>query len=315
MGRPDALDQVYGPAERRALARLVEPVGADCVGEVEIVLGTWGMPVLDAAWLARARRLRAIFYAAGSVRGFVTDELWERRVRVVGGHGGNATPVAGYATAAILFSLKWGFRFAAAARDGGPPLDRHELPGIEGSLVGLVSLGTVGRLVRGRLRPFGVRVAVFDPYLDPAEARRLGVRPMALAELFRSCDVVSLHAPLLPETRGLVTGELVASMRPGAALVNTSRGGIVREAELIEALRERPDVTAVLDVTDPEPPAPDSPLRTLPNVVLTPHVAGALGRERRLLGRLVASELRRYLAGQPLRWEVTRDRVAVMATP
>lgn len=104
-------------------------------------------------------------------------------------------------------------------------------------------------------------------------------------------------------------------MKPGATLVNTARGALVREAELIEVLQRRPDLSTVLDVTDPEPAASDSPLRSLPNVVLSPHIAGSLGPERRRLGRLVVSELRRFLAGKPLRWEITAERIGLMATP
>lgn len=315
LGRPDALQQVYGPAERRALARLVEAVPVDRLTDVEVVLGTWGMPVLDASWLSRAPRLRAVFYAAGSVRGFVTDDLWERGVRVVGAYGANAVPVAEYSLAAILFSLKWGFGFAAASRGLAGLPARAEVPGAYASLVGLVSLGTVGQLVRRRLRPFQVRVAAHDPHVSPDEARRLQVELTSLAELFAACDVVSLHTPLLPETRGMVTRELLESMRPGATLVNTARGALVREPELIEVLQRRPDLSAVLDVTDPEPAASDSPLRSLPNVVLTPHIAGSLGAERRRLGRLVVSELRRFVAGKALRWEITAERIELMATP
>jgi phosphoglycerate dehydrogenase-like enzyme len=145
--------------------------------------------------------------------------------------------------------------------------------------------------------------------------RRLGVRGVELAELFRISDVVSLHMPLLPETRGMVTGAFIDSMRPGATLINTARGAIVREAELVSVLERRPDLQAVLDVTDPEPASPGSPLVRLPNVVLTPHIAGAIGLERRRLGRGMVEELRRYVRGEPLRWELTREQVERMATP
>jgi phosphoglycerate dehydrogenase-like enzyme len=125
--------------------------------------------------------------------------------------------------------------------------------------------------------------------------------------------VVSLHTPWLPETEGLIRGSHLASMKRGAAFVNTSRGAVVREAEMVSVLKDRPDITAVLDVTHPEPPEPDSLLYDLPNVVLTPHIAGSQGDECRRMGRLIVGELRRYVAGEPLEHEITRERAAMMA--
>jgi phosphoglycerate dehydrogenase-like enzyme len=165
------------------------------------------------------------------------------------------------------------------------------------------------------LRPHQLEVVAYDPFLSADEARRLNVRSVDLAELFRISDVVSLHTPLLPETRDLVTGAHIESMCQGATLINTARGAIVREAELVAVLERRPDLQAVLDVTDPEPPLPGSPLLHLPNVVRTPHIAGAIGPERRRLGRGMVEELRRYVRGKPLRWEVRREQIEHMAIP
>jgi phosphoglycerate dehydrogenase-like enzyme len=181
------------------------------------------------------------------------------------------------------------------------------------STVGLVSLGMVGRLVRERLRAFDLRVVAHDPYVTTEAAQVLGVDLVSLEELFASADVVSLHTPWLPETEGMIRGYHLASMKQNAALINTSRGTVGREAEMVEVLRERPDLWVVLDVTHPEPPAPDSHLYELSNVVLTPHIAGSLGRECRRMGRLVVDELRRYVEGEPLRHEITRDRAALTA--
>jgi phosphoglycerate dehydrogenase-like enzyme len=212
-----------------------------------------------------------------------------------------------------LFSLKRGWHFAFSARRKKALPGRGQVPGAYGSTVGLVSLGMVGRLVRERLRPFDLRVAAYDPYVTSEEARVLGVDLMSLEDLFASSEVVSLHAPLLPETEGMILGSHLASMKWNAALINTSRGAVVREAEMVEVLEERPDLWAVLDVTNPEPPEPGSRLYNLPNVVLTPHIAGSLGSECRRMGRLVVDELRRFVAGVPLEYEITRERAALMA--
>jgi phosphoglycerate dehydrogenase-like enzyme len=173
----------------------------------------------------------------------------------------------------------------------------------------------IGRLVAERLQPFDLKVIACDPHVTQAQADRakLAVSMVALDELFARADVVSLHAPLLPGTLGLVTGRHLAAMRRNATIINTARGAIVREAEMIEVLGRRPDLCAVLDVTHPEPPAPGSPLFTLPNVVLTPHIAGSMGPECRRHGRCMIGELKRYLAGEPLKWEITREKAALMA--
>src|SRR5258706_6322957 len=243
--RPDVADEVYGPRERSAAARLAAIT--DNVAEAEVILASWGCPVMDAGFLDKAPRLRLVLYAAGSVRAFVTDALWDRGIRVSGAHVLNAISVAEYSLAVILFSLKHGWQ---NVRD--PLGSRSGIPGTFGATVGLVSLGAVGRLVRKMLRPHQLKVLAYDPFVTAEEARRLDVHAVDLDQLFRVSDVVSLHAPLLPDTRGMVTGAHIESMRPGATLINTARGAIVREAELAPVLEHRPDLQAVLDVTDPE---------------------------------------------------------------
>jgi phosphoglycerate dehydrogenase-like enzyme len=264
---------------------------------------------MDEVFLAAAPKLRAVFYAAGSTRAFTTEAFWERGIVLSSAAAANAVPTAEYALGAILLSLRQFWRCAAAAKAGRGWGDHtRPLPGSYQRTVGLIALGMVGRLVRERLRAFDVRVIAYDPTRPDGD-----VELVSLERLFREADVVSVHAPWLPETEGLVTGELLASMKPGATLINTARGTIVRETELIEALRQRPDLTAVLDVTHPEPPSKHSPLLALPNVVLTPHIAGSHGSDIRRLGRYVVEELRRYVAGQPLQGQITRQTAALRA--
>jgi phosphoglycerate dehydrogenase-like enzyme len=306
--RPDVAAEVYGPRERAAAARLASITPN--VSDAEVILASWGCPVMGAGFLESAPRLRLVLYAAGSVRAFVTDEMWDRGIRVSSAYALNAISVAEYTLAAILFSLKQGWRLMRE-----PAASRAQIPGAFGATVGLVSLGAVGRAVRKMLKPHDVQVVAYDPRVSHNEMHHLGVRGVDLAELFRVSDVVSLHTPLLPETRGMITGAHIESMRHGATLINTARGAIVREAEMVAVLQRRRDLQAVLDVTDPEPPSPGSPLLHLPNVVLTPHIAGAIGLERRRLGRGMVEELRRYVRDEPLRWEVTRVQAQGMATP
>ncbi|OKJ65634.1 oxidoreductase [Streptomyces sp. CB02009] len=280
---------------------------------VDVLLTGWGAPVLDAALLSRAPRLNAVLVAAGSVRHLTPPEFWARGIPIVSAAAANAVPVAEFSLGQILLGLKQvhrlGREVAVTRRFPHDP----RVSGGYGSRVGLLGLGEIGRLVARHLKPFGVEVLACDPVIDPSAAAELGARLVGIDELFATCDVVSVHAPLLPATEGLVGGRLMRLLPEGATLVNTARGAVLDEPEVIEALRDRPDLTAVLDVTWPEPPEPDSPLFTLPNVLLTPHLAGAMGRERARLGELVRDELRRLVHGEPLRHAVAPAQASTRA--
>jgi phosphoglycerate dehydrogenase-like enzyme len=278
---------------------------AERLREVEILIGSWGVPRLDAALLSQMPKLRAVFYGAGTVREFVTPEFWARGIALSSAAAANASPTATFAEAMIVLSLKQTWFYLRNPRPVWPTLDDTPSSGVHGAVVGIIGLSRVGRGVVAGLQRHELRLLAHDPTVSPAEAAQLGVELVSLPELFAQSDVVSLHAPLLPQTIGLVRGAHLRAMRSHTTFVNTARGAIVDEAEMVEVLRARPDLTAVLDVTDPEPAPADSPLRTLPNVVLTPHLAGARHREIELLGRIVCDELERYLAGQPLHWPVT----------
>jgi phosphoglycerate dehydrogenase-like enzyme len=312
---PATAGMLFGPTERRAIARLIDLIPpttmtrqelADrpsVLAEVEVLFGSWSLPRLDDAFYDRAPRLKAIFHAGGMLD--VADRARERGVVISTAHVANSLSVADYTLAAILFSLKHGWRLERVMRAERRLIDRNGgTPGCYESTVGLVSLGMCGRLVAHRLEPFDLRVLAYDPFVSPEQARALGTTLVALPELFRRSNVISVHTPLKAATRGMIGGELLASMPAGATFINTARGGLVREAELIEVARARPDLQFVLDVTEPEPPSADSPLWTLPNVELTPHIAGASGGELRRLARYMIEELERLVTGHPLRFAI-----------
>ncbi len=317
----EASARIYGPLEHMAIDNAVDMIAPpqtagsirsnpELLADIDLIFSGWGAPRIDQDFLAAAPRLKMVFYGAGSVRGFVTDALWARGIRVTSAASANAVPVAEYTLAAILFSLKQGWMLAdRMKRERRTPDNRSGMGGY-GRMVGLISLGLIGRLVRERLRPFDLSVVAYDPFMGKDEARALDVTLVPLEEVFRIADVVSLHTPLLPETVGMIGAEHFAVMRYGSTFINTARGALVREAALIAALTARPDLQAVLDVTDPEPPVPESPLYTLRNVTLTPHIAGAVGEECRRLGRMMVDELHRYLEGRPLQGEVLRGQAA-----
>jgi phosphoglycerate dehydrogenase-like enzyme len=284
----------------------------DMLGEVEVLFTSWGCPVLDQGWLQQMPQLRAVFYAAGSIRRITTPAFWERQIPIVTGVTANAVPVAEFTLASIIFGLKRVFFHAARQRRGEPWWGERPAHGAYDATVGLISMGTIGRLVRERLRMLDVRVLVHDPFLSGAEARQLQVELISLEGLFARSDAVSVHTPWLPETENLIRGHHLSALPQGAVFINTARGAVVHEEEMIAVLRGRPDLQAILDVTHPEPPMPDSPLRSLPNVILTPHLAGSVGRECRRMGRLMIAEYDRWIAGEPLQHAITRERAATM---
>lgn len=316
-----ALLMVYGPSQRQAIERRVSMVAPpqtrqsiqlhpDLLSKVDVIFSGWGSPRVDRAFLDAAPNLKVIFYAGGAIGSWVTDAVWDRKVLVTSASLANAIPVAEYTLACILFSLKHGWKLARQTREERwfPP--RDAAPGNYKSTVGLASLGIIGRTLLKLLAPFDLKVLVYDPFVSHAEAAELGVEKVTLEELFHRGDVVSIHTPSLPETEGMVTGMHLASMKHGATFINTSRGELVRENEMIQVLMRRPDLQAVLDVTEPEPPTPDSPFYTLKNVMLTPHIAGSAGKECQRMAQYMVDELERYIAGETLKYVVTPQAAA-----
>jgi phosphoglycerate dehydrogenase-like enzyme len=237
----------------------------------------------------------------------LTPTIWGRDIAVTSAYAANAIPVAEYTLATILFSLKHGWSLSRQTVMERRFPSRDGAPGAYGSLVGLISLGMIARTLLKLLAPLDLKLIAYDPVVSSEEAARLGVELVSLEEVFRRSQVVSLHSPLFPETRGMVTGSHLSLMPPGATFINTARGQLVNEPEMIKVLSRRPDLRAVLDVTDDEPPAADSPLYSMPNVTLTPHIAGSVGAECRRMGAYMVRELERFLSGRPMHWEVTPE--------
>lgn len=319
---PHLKDTVYGDGRleeiaRRTNLRVITPEAwkaqpAD-LGDIEIIFTTWGMPYTPPEYLAQFGQLKVVFYAAGSVQGFVRPFL-ERGVTVVSGWHGNAIPVAEFALAQIILSLKGYWRNVRDyEEEPGSFRTAFRGPGIYKETVALIGAGAVGRKLIALLQPLGVRLIVFDPYLPDAAAAALGIEKVSLEDAFARGMAVSNHIADNPGTEGMLTGDLFRKMRTGATFLNTGRGRTIREEELAQVFAERPDLTALLDVTSPEPRAADSPLRTLPNVQISTHIAGATGTEVQLLGDLCLEEFDRYERGEPLRYTVTPAMLEHMA--
>ncbi len=309
-------DLVYGPQQQQAIARHVEIIAdrqtresiesnPQLLSQANVIFTGWSPPRFDDSFFARAAQLQAIFYAGGNIG--LPASAWRKGIRLTTSHVANSQAVAEFALATIVLSLKHGWRLMRETHTQRRFVDRNTaVPGCYRASVGLIGMGMIGRLLRKLLAPLELDVLVYDPLLSEAEAHALGVRMAPLDQLFARCDVVSLHAPLYSETCGLITGAHLAAMRYGATFINTARGGIVRTDELIEVAEDRADLHFLLDVTDPlEPPPADSKLYDLPNVILTPHMAGSTGNECRRLGQCMVEELERFVSGERMRWEET----------
>ncbi|MEU1318285.1 hydroxyacid dehydrogenase [Streptomyces tibetensis] len=277
-----------------------DPVGAAALASAEVLITGWGCPHLDAGVLTAAPRLGAVLHAAGSVRSLVGEALWERGVTVSSAVTGNALPVAEYTLAMILLLGKDAFdhreRFRRTHAYPGPA--ETAATGNLGRRVGVIGASRVGRRLLELLRPFDLTVLLHDPYVSPAEAAALGAESLSLEDLLRRSDIVSLHAPDIPATHHMLDRDRLALVRDGGVLVNTARGALVDHEALTDELVSG-RLRAVLDVTDPEPLPAGSPLYHLPNVFLTPHIAGSLGNELERLGRIVVEELERLASGVP----------------
>jgi phosphoglycerate dehydrogenase-like enzyme len=171
----------------------------------------------------------------------------------------------------------------------------------------------IGTKVIELLSPYKINVFVYDPFLTDVRAEELGVKKCSLKEIFVNCSTITNHMANLPETKNIITREFFDLMASNATFINTGRGAQVVEADLIKALKDKPDRTALLDVTEPEPPLPGSELYTMKNVFLTSHIAGSMSRERERMGEYMIDEFLRYLKGEELMYDVTMDMLRTMA--
>lgn len=298
---------VYTPSVRARISESFEVIPPEAANtDAEVLFTGWGGPVLDSSRLDEFPSLRACFHAAGTVRRMiVTDEFWRRDIVLSSAYYANAEPVAEFCHSLIVLLLKG----ALPAR---PRRDCHP-HGIYRATIGLVSYGTIARLLRAKLHALRARMLVYDPFLSAAEAEAEGVELMELPKLLKTAQIVSLHTPLLPETRHLIDDTQLRHLRRHACLINTARGAIIDTDALVRVLADRPDLFACLDVTEPEPLPVDSPVRRLPNVFLTPHLAGSIGTECERLGQAMAEEAERYLGAVPLKWRIEADAFRRMA--
>ncbi len=265
---------------------------------VEMIFSTWSMPCLTEEQLDALPNLKIVFYGAGATDYFARP-LLARGIRVMSAWQANAIPVAEFCTAQIVLAMKGYFGNTRQLRSPECWQRNGCGPGIYGDTVGLIGAGAIGTLVAKMLKAYRLNVIVV-----PSRPER---RTVPLEEVFRKAFVISNHLPNRDDNAGILDGKLFRSMRRNATFINTGRGRQVNEPELIQVLEERPDLTALLDVTFPEPPEAGSKLYTLPNVRLSAHIAGSMNDEVHRMADYVLDDLKRYLNNEPLHYLVTEE--------
>jgi phosphoglycerate dehydrogenase-like enzyme len=300
---PELVSDVFPEDVRKRIDEVADvvPFAENDLGEVDVLLTGWGCPMLTDELLDSAPHLRAVLHAAGTVKGHVTQAVFRRGILVSSAAAANAQPVAEYTVAMLVLGLKRVFRLAREYAGGEPRLAHvpGDQSGLTGTTIGIIGASRIGRLVAQLLKPYDIRLLLHDPHVSERAIVALGAEPSDLDSLCTIADAVTVHAPELPETLHLIDDRRLSLMRDGTLLVNTARGALV-DTEALARHCATGRIDAILDVTTPEPLPPGHPLLHLPNVLVTPHVAGSRGRELRLLGAYAATELERYAAGLPL---------------
>ena len=282
----------------------------------QVLFSTWGMPSFTEEEIKKfLPELKCVFYAAGTVQAFARPFL-ACGVKVFSAWAANAVPVAELTVAQIVLANKGYFLTNRLFHTKGYPIARstsQEQKGNYGETVGIIGAGMIGRLVIRMLRAYELKVIVFDPFLSDEAAKELGVEKCELEEVFSRAFAVSNHLANNEQTKGMLQYDLFRLMRKNAVFINTGRGAQVIEDDLVRILRERPDLTALLDVTYPEPPEEGHPFYTLQNCMLTPHIAGSTGDEVARMGLYMLREYEAYRSGADCRYEVTEEMLATMA--
>lgn len=281
------------------------------IADADFAITSWGSPAMTKELLDKAPNLKLIVHAAGSVKSIVTDEMYARGIQIVSAAQVLSTGVSETALGLTIASAKNFFALNAETHAGG--WSHTGITEMYDITIGIVGFGLAGRHYAELLQAFAVDVIAYDPGVSAEDMAKVGVKKVTMEEVFAQSDIISLHAPELPSTYHIVNRESLATMKDGAILINTARGSLVDEEALVEALTCGKLKYACLDVTDPEPPLADSPLRKLPNCILTPHLAGQAANGLRKLGDHCYQQIVNYIEGKPLSGEVKQESLSTIA--
>lgn len=300
------IDYVYNHGRKADVAELVDmhsviinsnnfEKNIDILKNIEVIFSTWGMLALTKAQIKQMPKLKAVFYAAGATGGF-DKALIENGIQLFSAWQANAVPVAEFCLGQILLSAKGFFRNTQQYKPGTDQNLPFRGNGSYGETVALIGAGAISVKTKEFLEPFN-----FNIITVPSRKEN---RTVSLEEAFKQAYIISNHLPDRDDNKKVLNGKLFSSMRHGATFINTGRGAQVNEEELIAVFKERPDLTALLDVTYPEPPENDSELFSLPNVVLSSHIAGSINDEVVRLADYMIDEFKRWENNEKLEYEI-----------
>ena len=273
------------------------------IGDADVLITGWGSPRVDADVLRAAPNLRIHAHTGGSVATLISKEEYDRGILVLSGNDLFAQSVAEGCLCYTLDALRRVDTYRASVRAGGWMPEPHRTKGLIGKKVGLVSYGAIAAYYAGMLQGFGVDLRIASRTISEEELRRVGAKRASIGEIFAECDIISLHTALNEHTEGMITRELLHSIRDGALFVNTARAALVDEQALYEELQTG-RFAAALDVFHTEPLPENDPLRSLPNVLVMPHVAGPTTDLRQEVTLRLLADIRAHQEGRPCRSEI-----------
>ncbi|MBM3801915.1 MAG: phosphoglycerate dehydrogenase [Acidimicrobiia bacterium] len=250
---------------------------------------------VTAAVIQAARNLRVIGRAGTGVDNINLEAATNKGVVVMNTPGGNSVSVAELSMGLMLAMARSVPQASGSTKEG--QWDKKGFTGVElkDKTLGVVGFGKIGMEVAKRARAFQMNVVVFDPYVSERLAQDLSVKLVSLDTLFAQSDVITLHVPLLESTRHLVNAASIAKMKDGVRIVNTARGELIHEADLVAGLDSGKVAGAALDVLSMEPPAKDTPLLKHPRTIVTPHIAASTAEAQETVGVEIAEQVRGFL--------------------
>ena len=272
----------------------------------------WSVPSFDSYVLKEANHLKLVAYVAGSVNGVATDEMYEKGIRIVSGNNVFAQSVAEGTLTYMLAALRQLSYYESVVRQGGWHDGNFSNRSLLGKKVGIVGLGTISKYLIQMLKPFDTDITVYSRHTTQQEAEELGIKIGSLKDVFMTSDIISLHCARSASNYHLVDDTLLSMMKPGALLVNTSRGDVVDETALVKYLLSG-NIHAALDVFEVEPLPQNSPLRQLENVLLQPHLGGPTMDRRPAAAKAVLDDIQRLQEGLPLLHEISQRRMKTMS--
>ncbi len=283
------------------------------VKDSEVIITSWGSPAISKEVIDVCPDLKAVVHAAGSAKPVITDAFIENKIRITN----SAVAIGeGVAETALGFAISACKGFYQLNDDTSNKLWRENIKTTVKDFydinVGIISGGFVGKHMVKLLKNFHVDILMYDPILTKEEIEEIGAKKVELDELMRESDVVSVHAPSIPATDNMLNKDNLSLLKDGAVLINTSRGSVINEADLIEELKKN-RIFACLDVTNPEPPTEDNELRFMKNVVLTPHIAGTATNGLKRIALHVCEEIERLNNNEKMRTEIDLSQLSKLA--